>query len=316
MASEIRVNKIENRSGLGTVTFADTGVDLAGIVTATTFSGSGASLTSLPAAQVTGTLPAISGANLTNLTATNLTGTIPDARFPATLPAASAANLTSIPAANITGTLPALTAANLTNIPAANIVGVATGGFKKSGESPLQVLEQFYLLCDGRSVTTANGTVTTTNVTAAQSLTDSFLTATGSSLTYQPPAGTTELIYEYKFMFDESNGNDRYLFSYHVDIDGTAILESRGGAYTNGSTFNDYHYVKYGFRIGSGSDNATTGDRASWSSNKTISLKIARYSSGYATDLHQIRYYTPASSNAENIIRRPYVGITAIGQLT
>ena len=67
MASEIRVNKIENRSGLGTVTFADTGVDLAGIVTATTFSGSGASLTNLPAANVTGTLPAISGANLTNL---------------------------------------------------------------------------------------------------------------------------------------------------------------------------------------------------------------------------------------------------------
>ena len=133
MASEIRVNKIENRSGLGTVTFADTGVDLAGIVTATTFSGSGASLTSLPAAQVTGTLPAISGANLTNLAAANLTGTIADARFPATLPAASAANLTSIPAANVTGTLPALTAANLTNIPAANIVGLATAGFERSG---------------------------------------------------------------------------------------------------------------------------------------------------------------------------------------
>ena len=101
-----------------------------------------------------------------------------------------------------------------------------------------------------------------------------------------------------------------------MDIDGTTILESRGAAYTGDETYNDYHYVKYGFRIGSGSDNATTGDRASWSSNKTISLKIARYSSGYATDLHQIRYYTPASSNAENIIRRPYVGITAIGQLT
>ena len=89
MASEIRVNKIENRSGLGTVTFADTGVDLAGIVTATTFSGSGASLTNLPAANVTGTLPAISGANLTSLPAANLTGT---------LPAISGANLTGIAA--------------------------------------------------------------------------------------------------------------------------------------------------------------------------------------------------------------------------
>ena len=73
-------------------------------------------------------MPAISGANLTNLAAANLTGTIADARFPATLPAASAANLTSIPAANITGTLPALNAASLTQIPAANIVGLCTVG--------------------------------------------------------------------------------------------------------------------------------------------------------------------------------------------
>ena len=79
MASEIRVNKIENRSGLGTVTFADTGVDLAGIVTATTFSGSGASLTNIPdsalsavtASKLTGALPAISGANLTGIAATD-----------------------------------------------------------------------------------------------------------------------------------------------------------------------------------------------------------------------------------------------------
>ena len=74
MASEIRVNKIENRSGLGTVTFADTGVDLAGIVTATTFSGSGASLTALPAAQLSGALPAISAASLTNVPAANVVG--------------------------------------------------------------------------------------------------------------------------------------------------------------------------------------------------------------------------------------------------
>ena len=38
-----------------------------GIVTATSFSGSGANLTSLPAANLTGTLPAISGANLTGI---------------------------------------------------------------------------------------------------------------------------------------------------------------------------------------------------------------------------------------------------------
>ena len=42
----------------------------AGVVTATSFSGSGANLTSLPAANLTGTLPAISGANLTGIAVT------------------------------------------------------------------------------------------------------------------------------------------------------------------------------------------------------------------------------------------------------
>ena len=53
-----------------------------GVTTATTFSGSGANLTNLPAANLTGTLPAISGANLTNLDASDLaSGTVPTARL-------------------------------------------------------------------------------------------------------------------------------------------------------------------------------------------------------------------------------------------
>tara|TARA_S200000501_G_scaffold286463_1_gene270890 strand:- start:1886 stop:3595 length:1710 start_codon:yes stop_codon:yes gene_type:complete len=46
---------------------SSTGVTITGTLTATTFSGSGASLTNLPAANITGTLPAISGANLTGV---------------------------------------------------------------------------------------------------------------------------------------------------------------------------------------------------------------------------------------------------------
>ena len=44
-----------------------TNLTAGGTVTAATFSGSGASLTNLPAANLTGTLPAISGANLTGI---------------------------------------------------------------------------------------------------------------------------------------------------------------------------------------------------------------------------------------------------------
>ena len=158
MASEIRVDKITHTSGVGTITPSPTGVHISGIVTGTTFSGSGASLTSLPAANLTGTLPAISAANLTNVPAANITGTlpaisaanltnVPAANITGTLPAISAANLTNIPAANVTGTLPAITAANLTNIPAANIVGVATAGFERTGgfDAGITNLDQWYV---------------------------------------------------------------------------------------------------------------------------------------------------------------------------
>jgi len=83
--SDIRFNNWKHQSGTGGVTqnsggnvgigstlpssALDVGGDgkFTGVVTATSFSGSGANLTSLPAGQLTGALPAISGANLTGL---------------------------------------------------------------------------------------------------------------------------------------------------------------------------------------------------------------------------------------------------------
>ena len=132
MASEIRVNKINSSTGVGTITLSPTGVDISGITTVSTLKvGTGVTASEDGDIFFTGVCTATtftgSGANLTNLPAANLSGT---------LPAISAANLTNVPAANVTGTLPALTAANLTNIPAANIVGVATAGFNRSGGFP------------------------------------------------------------------------------------------------------------------------------------------------------------------------------------
>ena len=89
--SKIKVQEIEHTGSTNAnpaITLnSNNNVTFDATVTANTFSGSGASLTALPAANLTGTLPAL-----------------------------SAANLTSIPAANITGTLPAIDGSNLTGI--------------------------------------------------------------------------------------------------------------------------------------------------------------------------------------------------------
>jgi hypothetical protein len=102
MAAKLKVDQLESVDGSTNITLNNS-ITMAATKT-------------LPAASLTGTLPAISGASLTSLTAGNLTGTIADARFPATLPAASAANLTAVPAANITGALPAISGASLTGL--------------------------------------------------------------------------------------------------------------------------------------------------------------------------------------------------------
>ena len=66
--STIRADSLKDRAGVGAPS-APNGMNVTGVCTATTFSGSGASLTSLPAGNLTGALPAISGANLTNVSA-------------------------------------------------------------------------------------------------------------------------------------------------------------------------------------------------------------------------------------------------------
>jgi len=78
MTSKIVVNNIESDSGVSSVTFTSDielgtknlkghNLESTGIVTAVSFTGSGANLTNLPAANITGTLPALDGSALTGV---------------------------------------------------------------------------------------------------------------------------------------------------------------------------------------------------------------------------------------------------------
>jgi hypothetical protein len=99
MTSKIVVNNIESDSGISSVTFTSDielgtknlkghNLESTGIVTAVSFTGSGANLTNLPAGNLSGALPAISGANLTGIntafgsgTSVNTTGIITATAF-------------------------------------------------------------------------------------------------------------------------------------------------------------------------------------------------------------------------------------------
>ena len=79
-ASNFNFIRLENKrvdlryNGSKKLTTETSGVNITGICTATTFSGSGASLTSLPAANLSGTAAAINGSNITNVNAATVGG--------------------------------------------------------------------------------------------------------------------------------------------------------------------------------------------------------------------------------------------------
>jgi plastocyanin len=147
----------------------------AGLLTATNFSGGGASLTALNATELT-------------------SGTIPNARFPATLPAVSGVNLTALPA-----TLPAASGVNLTALNAAELTS-GTVPVLRLGASGTRDAST-YLRGDNTWATVAGGGGTASDSFAtiavagqssvvADSATDTLTLVAGSNITITTNAGT------------------------------------------------------------------------------------------------------------------------------
>ena len=159
IAGTLTYEDVTNIDSVGIITapaldvddFLDVGSNIklgnAGVVTATSFTGSGANLTSLPAGQLTGTvadaristltasklsgaLPAISGANLTNLDASDLaSGTVPTARL-----GSGTANSSTFLRGD--STFAAVTSTTINNN-AANRIITGEGGTTLNGEANL-----------------------------------------------------------------------------------------------------------------------------------------------------------------------------------
>ena len=184
---------------------------------------------------------------------------------------------------------------------------------KPANTGSLQVLEQFYLLADGRSVSTANGTVTTENVTSSQALIDLYAVMDGSTITYQPPAGTTDVIYEYRTVISETGNNNRLLYSWYMAIDGVLISQSKETYMNAASGYVHDLWVKQAFKVNTGGSNSsTTGDRAGLPS---MELKVyaRRWDNTYPATAHYVTYWVPSAS--ANLLKKPHVGITAIGSV-
>ena len=207
---------------------------------------------------------------------------------------------------NGSGTITGITAGGLPN-------GCITADDLASGvafnPSSLVVLEQFYTPCDGSTFATAKGNITVENVSAIQDMTTSFADITGSTLTYQPPDGTTQVIYEFGCNISGDGNISHSIFSTQIVLNGNAILYS-GKTDRLGASFADsYTTIKFGINIG-GSTSTDTGRLASWNSGIVIKVQGAEFSSSRQSQAHSLLNFGSGSPQRFNM---PQVGITAIG---
>jgi hypothetical protein len=169
------------------------------------------------------------------------------------------------------------------------------------------IKEQLSMLCDGGSYTVSSGTYTSTNVTAAQSLTSTHTEVTGSSVNYTPPTGTTAVLYQFNFTSVYETNNIQYTHL-KMQIAGTDITNSR-------QTLNAQTYLQglwtfqYLIPIGGTADTAT-GRQATWTGAKVLRLMAREYDGTYQGRLHMSEMW---DGSGTDVFRQPTVTITAMG---
>ena len=178
--------------------------------------------------------------------------------------------------------------------------------FTGNGGSGRKVLEQFFTPCDGSVIATSAGNVTVPNVSSAMTGTTSYADLTGSPITYTPPSGATQVIYD--FNFHSSGVDSTPMWHMKLFLAGAEVVYARQTHYKYLYDGNRIHF-KWGFNIG-GSADANVGRVASWSSGKEIKLQWREYNTSSEPKFHETYYWDAAVSSQFSI---PCIGITAIG---
>jgi len=173
-----------------------------------------------------------------------------------------------------------------------------------TGAGPKGPLQQHMGMNDGSTRTLSMGTFTFPNTTTSRDInTTSYVDLPFTIATYKPPSNAIGVLYE--VTFSRGWNNDHDMNHHRLYVDSTEIVYARHtlcGRYREG-----LHTLKWYFRIG-GSDNANTGQFASWTSNKVIKWKARNYGTGYRFIYHYTQYF---DGNTNHQFFKPMIKITA-----
>ena len=168
-----------------------------------------------------------------------------------------------------------------------------------------RVLEVVSSPCDGSTISSSNGDVTFQNVTGVQNLSTTFTDVTGSKITYTPPTGTTQVIYEFNFQMSRLDA--LAISHYRMYIAGNEVTYARSEISAEDCSVRTT--IRWIFNIG-GSTNNATGRQSTWTSGKEIKLQAEDYGGSYDVQLHETNWWNGASTD---VFCMPTLSLTAIG---
>ena len=176
-----------------------------------------------------------------------------------------------------------------------------------------QVLETLAGVCDGRSVTVESGTYTLSNVTAYQDTTGTWEDVPGSSISYKPPSGTKQVIFEFHISLSSHNAHGRCLLLFKLLIDGNSIT-SQNQEWQERQGVGGTMFYRGQIDI-TGTDDIANGNISSWSTNKTIKLQVVSYTASDYTGRLFVNYTgeLPTNQGQTDTLIKPRMKIIAIG---
>lgn len=174
------------------------------------------------------------------------------------------------------------------------------------------ILEQVFYRADGRTVSTSQGNITVPNITSGTDITSlTLVDAPGSNIDYQPPTGASLVSYEVTCACGLHGTSNYQAPAWIINVDGTDVTSTRRGWLTQSMWDNSYqNYVL--MRITGGSDNLAAEQMGTWTSAKTIKLRVATWDSSYGYRINSSYHYRPAGTGQDDqIIVPPVIKITA-----
>lgn len=167
-----------------------------------------------------------------------------------------------------------------------------------------EIIEVLTSVCDGSSVEVKSGTYTFPTATT-QDLSTTYATASGSNITYTPPAGTRQVIYEYEHQL--AWNNDHAISHWRLYIAGVEVTGARTSLSGRYPERREHH--TWVFNIG-GVSNQATGRQSAWTTPKELRWDAREYGTSNRNDRVNYTTYWDGTGGAE--FSYPVIKITAL----